>query len=178
MIFARPTGKQRAPMRRILFTATAAAAPIGVLGLLLGAELGVGRARHAAQTREREPLVGQEQQTEADADRGLDRLQSEAVGDADVVRNSVADEGGGEREADEGFTGGGSCEERKSREGSAQVFLDTKRGRARVWERSSAVVATIWKSIDAVRSLSIGLAVSASGKGVANGESRPTGEGL
>src|SRR5439155_4786070 len=54
----------------------------GSCQLLLGARhLRLGRVGHAPQHREREPLAREEDQADPDADRGLDRLEPEPVGD-------------------------------------------------------------------------------------------------
>src|SRR5829696_4687342 len=52
---------------------------------------------HALQHREREAFAGEEERPEADADRRLDRLQPDAVGEAVRIRDAVREEGEGDR---------------------------------------------------------------------------------
>src|SRR5689334_18912555 len=54
------------------------------------AHLGLRGARHDLEHRERQALAREEDEPDADADRGLDRLQPEAVRDADRGRDAVA----------------------------------------------------------------------------------------
>ena len=62
--------------------------------------VGVGCRRHAAQARERQALVREEDQPEADADRSLDRLQPEAERDTVRVGHAVRDERNRDRHLD------------------------------------------------------------------------------
>jgi exodeoxyribonuclease VII large subunit len=60
-------------------------------------KLGPVRRRHNAQHRDRQAFAREEEEPDADADRRLDRLEPEPVGDADGVRHAVAGERGGDR---------------------------------------------------------------------------------
>src|SRR5919197_1770008 len=62
--------------------------------------------RHSSQHGEREAFVGEEDTTEPDPDRGLDRLQPDPVREAVRVRDAVGEERGRDRRLEEAYVAG------------------------------------------------------------------------